>query len=57
MAEGGNAQKRTGKEMMGDLGEIGTADIQGQDPTGRALMGNNGPHPERVGGVRGYWTC
>ena len=41
----------------GDLGEIGTEDIWGQEPTGRARMGDNGPHPEREWGLLGYCTC
>ena len=56
MDTGDNAQEGTGEETVEDIGEISIADVQGQDPTGGAHMGNNGPHPEREGGVLGYWT-
>ena len=41
---------------MVTLGDFGTADVWGRDPTGGACMGNNDPHPEREGGVLGYRT-
>ena len=56
MAEGGNACEGPGKEKVGTLGEVGTSNIRGHDPTRGAIMGNNGPHPEREGEVLGYQT-
>ena len=57
MAEGGNAHKGSRTEKVGTLGEAGTADIRGHDPTVGACMGDNGPHPKREGVVLGHRTC
>ena len=45
MATGGNVQEGTGEDKVGALGDIGTSDVQGRDPTGGARMGDNGTHP------------
>ena len=56
MALGGNAYKGSGTEKLGSLGEVGTADVWGWEPTVGSRMGNNGPHPKREGWGLGYRT-
>ena len=56
MAEGSNSHKGPGKENVGTLGDVGTADGWGRDPTGRYRMGDNYPHTKRERGVSSYRT-
>ena len=57
MATVSNTQERTGEEKFVALGDIGTENIPGWDPTKGVFMGDNGTHTERKRGVLGYWAC
>ena len=52
----GNAQEGSSEDKVGAIGEIGTADVRGRDPTGGSCMSDNVPRPEMGGGGLVYWV-